>query len=220
MQDRGPGQLTYRLTCGECGTEAELGRQNFGEEKALQLVPKKFAQKGWYVGARERDDRCPACLERVKASRAARPALHLVPSTPETPAPVEAPMSATPKPVVAEPPREMRRDDRRVIFAKLEEIYLDETRGYSAGWSDQRVAADLGVPRAWVSQIREENFGPGISEDATKFVTELREARQGLTQLTADMGKLMGELTALKAREAKLVERIGSLEKLGARLAA
>lgn len=71
------------------------------------------------------------------------------------------------------PPREMSRDDRRVIFAKLDEVYLDEKRGYDSGWSDHKVASDLGVPRKWVEIIRAENFGAiGTNEDMADFLSK------------------------------------------------
>ncbi len=49
-----------------------------------------------------------------------------------------------------EPPAELTRENRRIILAKLEEVYVDEKTGYSPGWTDAKLALDLGVPRAWV----------------------------------------------------------------------
>ena len=82
---------------------------------------------------------------------------------------------APPAKKVADAPPSMTRDDRRIIFAKLNEVYVDEKVGYSQSWSDQRVANDLSVPRAWVTEIREENFGPdGASEEVRGVVAQAR----------------------------------------------
>lgn len=95
-------------------------------------------------------------------------------------------------------PREMSRDDRRVIFAKLDEVYLDEKRGYEQGWSDHRVATDLGVPRKWVETIRAENFGNiGTNEDMAAFMAEAEALLTGARKALAD---------AKEAREA--VEKV------------
>jgi hypothetical protein len=124
-----------------------------------------------------------------------------------------------PSAVAVEPPREMSRDDRRVIFAKLDEVYIDENKGYDNGWSDHRVAVDLGVPRAWVASVREEMFGPDKSN------AEARELVQEARELVATMKAFVAEHheTAVKAiadRDAfvKKVEefdrRIDNVEKL------
>ena len=86
-----------------------------------------------------------------------------------------------------EEPRKMGREDRRIIFEKLNEVYLNEAVGYETGWSDHRVATDLGVPRKWVEQIRDENFGAiGTNPEMSEFLTEaerlIGEARSILLQ--------------------------------------
>lgn len=84
--------------------------------------------------------------------------------------------------VVVEPPREATKEDNRLIFAKLNDVYLDEKTGYSAGWSDEKVASDLGVPRAWVSRMREEHFGTASNEEVVALLNEGRK-------LCEEMGK-------------------------------
>ncbi|MCR6673294.1 hypothetical protein [Devosia ginsengisoli] len=69
------------------------------------------------------------------------------------------------------PPRQMSREDRRLIFAKLEEVYIDEKSGYSAGWNDDAVAKDMACPRAWVEEIREQNFGPQKSDQSAEVIS-------------------------------------------------
>lgn len=68
----------------------------------------------------------------------------------------------------------MTREDRRIIFVKLEEVYVDEATGYTKGWNDTAVAADLNCPRAWVEVIRDENFGPQKADQSAEVI-ELRQ---------------------------------------------
>lgn len=82
--------------------------------------------------------------------------------------------------IKAEEPPTMSREDRRLIFAKIDEVYLDETTGYSDGWTDSRVAEDLGVPLAWVKTIRAENFGEERSNAA--LLANLEEAKWTLNE--------------------------------------
>lgn len=82
--------------------------------------------------------------------------------------------------IKVEQPQEMTREDRRLIFAKIDEVYLDENTGYSEGWTDTRVANDLGVPLAWVKNIRSENFGEEQSNAA--MAKQLDEVKAVLSQ--------------------------------------
>lgn len=92
----------------------------------------------------------------------------------------------TPLKPTAEPPEKMTKSDRRTICIKLEKVYIDENIGYSKGWNDEKVALDLGVPRAWVEFLREENFGPNKSEEVTRIAEDgkvlLDELKQVLSQ--------------------------------------
>lgn len=84
-------------------------------------------------------------------------------------------------------PREMTRDDRRIIISKLDAVYLDSKRGYDSGWSDQKVSSDLGVPRKWVETIRAENFGDmGGNEEMAEFYEQAKK-------LITDARKLLNE---------------------------
>ena len=81
--------------------------------------------------------------------------------------------------VLVEAPRAMTREAKRLIFAKINEVYLDH--GYDRNWSDNRIAKDIDVPVAWVKDVREENFGPeSLSEEANKLMTEGEQLVQKL----------------------------------------
>ena len=131
-------------------------------------------------------------------------------------------MKAKPELVVnADAPRTMQRDDRRIIFEKLNGVYLDEKRGYDPEWSDHKVATDLGVPRAWVEQVREEMFGPVNTnadiETFRKGVEELRVFKDGLKSVEA-VRKQIEEIRAIVGglNIPSILDRVAKLEKLEA----
>ena len=86
-------------------------------------------------------------------------------------------------------------EDRRIIFEKLNEVYLNEREGYSEDWTDKKVAEHLGVPQAWVTQIRADNFGPhgsnkvidNTNADGTALVKEIRETGSKLMVRADDL---------------------------------
>ncbi|OAS26334.1 hypothetical protein [Methylobacterium platani] len=208
----------FVMRCSECPAEETLGRQNYGPGEAVKQVPKKFSAKGWTVGGANDGsaDLCPACSGRHRE----RPHLKLVSPTTEEPImkhtkpadPIAAVAGIT-KPS-AEPLREMSRDDRRVIFAKLDDVYVDEKTGYSAGWTDDKVATDLGVPRAWVATIRDENFGPGVNEELTKIlgeVGELTRQHEGVKSRLSELQRLETALAADIARITGTAKRLQGL---------
>ena len=165
----------YRVVCGACGVTDALSPLSIGDDLARELVPRKFRERGWEIGRRDVDDRCPGCVAKEEAKRRSK-VVKLVEAAPSVDA-----------------PREMQREDRRIILAKLNDIYLDEQRGYDNGWSDHRVAEDLGVPRKWVETLREENFGPAGDNE-------------GLRKFAADVKALVADLAAFSARADELTK--------------
>ena len=112
----------------------------------------------------------------------------------------------TPIAAVADKPRQPTRDERRVITSKLEDVYLDEKAGYSVGWNDARVASDLGVPRAWVSEVREFSFGPGMSEELERALSEARA-------VAVEAAEFRKAMDALTARGAEILKRADAIER-------
>lgn len=181
-------------------------------------IEKKFLQRGWEIGSNDNWDFCPDCVE----AREKKPVLKIVPK--EDQIIVEETEAVKPKPelvVTTNAPRSMQRDDRRIIFEKLNSVYLDEKRGYDPDWSDHKVATDLGVPRSWVEQVREEMFGPintnADIEEFRKGVEELRTFKEGLKAVEA-VRKQIEEIRAIVGgiNIASVLERVAKLEKLEA----
>lgn len=200
----GQHRSCVRITCRSCGVQKALTMSSF---RALpnDVIERKFGEMGWDIGANENRDFCPACNNRRKQ----KVTLKVVPE--KTPPAEDLQQSQ---------PREMGRDDRRLIFAKLDEVYLDERRGYEVGWSDHKVASDLGVPRKWVEVIRAENFGLiGTNEDMSRFLNEAQEllavARKELEAARAHREaaeKLMAE--AKHPNLSDISARLSQVEKL------
>lgn len=183
------GQMRHAslIHCGECGRTDRFVHAG-SQKKPPEAIEQYFRNHGWEIGSTARKDRCPDCLK----ATATKPALRVV---------------------EAEPPRQMERDDRRVIFAKIDELY--DTNGYVAPWTDRKVAEDLGVPQAWVEQVREEMFGPaGSNPDLDEYLRrvdlvekDFDAVRQEMADLVAGIGKQLGELQALARKVEKEIGR-------------
>lgn len=168
--------LAMRIVCAECGAAAYFARQTGKTRKPPVAARQNFQAKGWVVGSGPRKDFCP---------------LHAAPSSRKGRADMPAKETATPEPGrKADAPREITREERGIIFAKIEDVY--GTDRYMSPWTDQKVADDLGVPRAWVADVREQFYGPeGSNPLFDQFLAE-----------TAALVRLQGEIT--EARKAAL----------------
>lgn len=197
----------FRITCAGCGTCRTVNGQSMGNKLAAQMLAKKFRVEGWIVGTRAEDDRCPDCVRKDERKRALAN-IRVVPTAETAPA--------------ADPPREMSRDEKRLIFGKLNEVFLDETRGYDAGWSDKRVAEDLGVPRAWVAAVRDENFGPDNSNvEAREVVAEAKALHERIAadvavfakEQEAYLAKARAALDQMRADADAILKRVQRIER-------
>lgn len=209
----------YRLTCSapDCNvTETLTCTKSSGFPH--EVVTQKFSQKGWTVGRSPNHDLCPAHT-RAKELRGSK-IVSIQPTA--IGAKFAEALAAAPEPEAhADAPRQMEKEDRRIIFAKLNDVYLDEERGYDAGWTDKRVADDLHVPIAWVRTIREDNFGPeGLSEADRAVLAAAKEFQEAIAHLTnklMDIRALQNEaekeLDELKARFAPIARDVQDVRK-------
>lgn len=108
-------------------------------------------------------------------------------------------------PAVSEtPPTEPTRADKRLIFAKLEEVYVDESAGYKTPWTDAAVAKDLGVPMAWVASVREENFGPANDNG------EIRDMLARVKAASSEAMKVLAEAKSIRAEGKSILDRVNA----------
>lgn len=198
------------VKCRECGVEDVIGIKAAAALMPPVAIAKKFNQRGWDIGSNEHWDTCPKCIAKKKQEK---PALKIVAKTEHT--------EQVDTMIKAEPPRTMGREDRRIVFEKLNGVYLDEKRGYDTGWSDHRVAVDLGVPRAWVEQVREEMFGPVNTnldiQEFLKAARDLQEIKTQISSLIALRDQLENIKTAIGGVNlVSVLDRIAKLEKTAA----
>jgi len=197
------------VVCGKCGSNGHHPRGSsktlVGPQEERQRFVRMFERDGWLMGLRPQDDRCPRCVAAAKAEK--REKLTVI--------------SKEPPRMITEPPRPMSPEDGRVIYAKLEELYSTDGTGFRPGWTDQKVATDLGVPRAWVESTRKQFFGPegGNPEissalaEAKQMLTEARALTAKFTTTKDTLGSLIAEAQKLNSR-AELVERkLATIEK-------
>lgn len=135
------------------------------------FIAQKLEAKGWRIGKTRTAHLCPKCFGKAR-SAAIRKSKESIVSN-----------NVNGVQVVQENTRVLTRDDRRIIFEKLNEVYVDDKVGYGPGWTDEKVATNLGVPRAWVRVVRDENFGDEVSNDDIR--QRLIEAQAGLVQIKA-----------------------------------
>ena len=71
-------------------------------------------------------------------------------------------------------PREMNREDKRNIFREIDANYDGKNQRYINDATDQEIAKKLGVPRKWVSDVRDSDFGPcGRNEEMERVASLL-----------------------------------------------
>jgi len=204
-----------RAVCGHCQVAQSLpvntSRSHGNDDEITErFANSKFEKLGWKIGRSPHQNRCPECFTAIKiASHRKRDdnmaSNKIVPMTPVSPPPSPKTAPAT------EPPRTMTRDERRIIFEKINEVYVGEATGYHDNWSDEKVSLDLGVPRAWVSALRDEYFGPDVnenrskaSEEAKAFLAELRELQ---SNITSQVNTLFAKGQELKKTIERLLEK-------------
>lgn len=184
-----PGTPAYVVRCMECGVVEAVRVGKPSGSLDITFLNKKFARLGWRIGRNASHDTCPECQSK---------------SAKITEQNVERIMNNI-TPIKAEEPPKMTKEDRRIIFAKIDENYIDETNGYSGDWSDEKIAKDLNVPRAWVSQIREDNFGPEVGEGIAKDVETISVA---IEKANAELAKMDERVESVRQAYLETVNRL------------
>jgi hypothetical protein len=210
-----------RIRCADCGKTDVIHMNTMrwsssNEDKECRQVTRRFETGGWRVGEARAKHLCPACIEKSNnpqelSEEQAEKFLSLCREIPtvrdlahawgwsksrvdrllqkrKASQKGEEPVTSA---TVTAIPRKMTRDERRIIYAKIEEVWGSEDSGYKPPWTDKKVAEDLGVPQAWVATLRDENFGskssnPAIEEQgraAMEFVAEMRSKAQEITAM-------------------------------------
>lgn len=195
------------VKCEHCGTEERMQINNKPAEDGW--VTKSFQRKGWYVGRDRKHDLCPDCARKPVV-------LTTKPTTPEEPEPMKPVLAVVKEPTMAaDPPREMGIEDRRIVFEKLNEVYLSKTEGYSNGWTDLRVAQDLGVPTSWVAKVREDFFGPvKTNAEAVALHTAIKDMQGTLADMDKSIANAEQLLKSIRERHDMQFQKMEQLTRL------
>jgi hypothetical protein len=177
-----------------------------------QFIARKLEQKGWRIGKSRTSHRCPKCFNAAKMSATNKSEEKIVANKKE----MLTSTSSSALQVVQENSRVMTREDRRIVFEKLNEVYVSDKVGYDKGWTDEKVATDLGVPRAWVRLIREENFGDEVGNEEIRqllqegqtYLDKIKQAQEGWKARTQEVEDWLRKATGIGERIARQLAEI------------
>ena len=153
-----------------------------------------FQRKGWVVGANHRKDLCPGCAK----ARKEKPVNDVIA-------------------MKAQAPREMGREERRLIMYQLEECYGKDA--YKPGWTDQKIAAHLNVPRAWVEEVRKQCFGEAGSNPAfDDYLERARKISDEIKAFEAKCAEVKALHTELDTWRVKISQQCDEMWRVGKKL--
>ena len=118
-----------------------------------------------------------------------------------TKAPTVVPMRADPPPTPT--PAALRR-----IRDALDIAYDLDSQGYSIGHTDESVAKELDLPRAWVTDLREQMYGPELNQDIARVLPEVRAFDDRLTELNRANQRVAETLATLVKDHSILREKL------------
>lgn len=203
------GPPSVLCTCDICGRESheraklERSRGHRTPDVASDgQVMRRLQGKGWtYL---QKTLRCPSCEDQRKAKA------KLTPTPEELPVPTTATVSPEPS-----------REQKRLIMALLEGVYVVDAGRYSGNETDTTVAQALGpdFKTDWVSQIREEFFGPDGNDTAlleiSAEIAELRNEIKGVSdQITAAEVALKDHYRTVDSLHLRLDKAVAAIEKI------
>lgn len=188
-----PGQ---EIICGACGARDAVVNPKEGGHLPPEAAIKKFKQRGWRVGSSMAVDRCPSCAAAVRTGKV------LNENEPD-----EEPSMAPKTEVTAAIVPSVSVDVKRRINAKLMEVWTGGEAGYARGWTDQKVAEALGVPRAAVAGIRTEFYGDAQDNP------DIREFLERADVLFSTAAEIEARTTALLTDAQKLVRGVDDLQR-------
>ncbi len=194
-----------KIKCGHCNNEEAMssnttkGRGD-DSEQVQRMITSKFEKHGWKVGKTPAQNRCPSCFTAIKLASVRKSKERNMENE------KVVPLNATPS------QRAMTRDERYLIFTKIDENYDRNKGSYTNDWTDEKVAKDFNVPRIWVSTIRDENFGPDTNEQVTLIIAEATELHEKIKAASPKLEAAIKEMAALSERADKMINAIRSLE--------
>lgn len=223
----GKWQMGLKVECSKqlagCRNREEIFSSKGGTSQVMAY--KKFAADGWHLGGGPHADVCPHCWAKMQEMRkatqdAAKPFVAEDNKPKETTMnvqPVQKPSAIMAHTVLPGPaPSAMTitphldgadRTVKKLINDKLHEVYPQLDEGYAAGWSDRRVATDLGAKVEWVAYIREEMFGPEKKpvRDYTKEIGLLEEKGREILEINKNVTAMIAKMDEFDKRFNELI---------------
>lgn len=175
------------IRCIDCGTKETAVRNGSVNDDEL------FRKKGWEVGRTETHDYCPMC---VKARNTKEKVVKMEDHVKKN---GEA---AAPSPV-------MSKEDGRIISRLIEDRWDEASACYKPGWSDAKLAEEVGRPVEWIRQRRELDFG-GTGEDPgiVDFLKAQVALNTDLAGLRTEMDQLAGSVSELASLNQKVQRQL------------
>ena len=189
-----------------------------GPTKNLDLLTQKFRSHGWEFDPFNASRIvCPDCLARRAGPApptSEGPAVTVKPVPVVVSVPGGAPKSPPPAPLALPPNKtELTVEERARVRDTLVGTFDEKTGQYSEGWSDIRVAEEVGgVPPKLVADLREIAFGP------LRAVAEFEPLAGRLDQVDARVEALLREVASLGEEQGRLRQALAEASKrLGVR---
>lgn len=208
--------LAYEVICGGCAASETVKMTTQSRGISEETLRKQFSNKGWVIPANVKKSRCPECAgtRKVKACGTEAPTVEEEMSAPkvvyEREKPIPAPTGTAEAITKAietvvglqpakDPPKPGPLTNRKIMDA-LDGCYAPEQQRYKGGYTDDTVAKALGVPRKWVSDIREQFFGPERTEADAVSLKDLEAAKRDMATLEKLIEDCMTLYSAIKGR--------------------
>lgn len=205
VRDGGQPRTVARVWCSGCTEHLDL---TINSSHNPERIEQQARAKGWDCDKNRASwNRCPACKAMDKARSKGEPAAKAAEPIPAaTDATARVSQAAAPQPAPTAPlgaketamttttVRAPTPDERTRVRHKLDGVFDDSNGMYLDGYSDQKVADDLKLPRKIVEQIREAAYGP-IRTDP-----EIEQLRADITDLLTKASGLANRLAEVKKR--------------------
>jgi hypothetical protein len=201
----GAPRRAARFACTRCDATIDVPLRG-GMVVAPDFIAKMATHEGWMVNSETAGaTRCPRCkpggarqgeliAEAVYPPKGRRMPAHdkVTPIKPPPAAVVPTPLST----------------EQRVLIRNYLDKHFDDAVGlYLDGFTDERIATLLDVPRVHIEQVREAAYGPIRINPA-------------VAKLTSDIAALRRDIDEAQGRLAQMQDRVGALEADLSRLAA
>lgn len=194
IEAHGERVLAAKVTCDECSAHGYFAHKRGAARRPPDAIAAHFRKQGWELkGAKIRCPQCARRRPRVMVSKGFE--MKTTGQKPAVPAVIDVAAVRVPG-----------FDDKQVINLKLIEVYQNAEVGYREGWTDARVAQELGCPKEWVSDVRGAMFGPeGMAPHLRALERNLATYDKYLQQLAAEqveafrsLKHMLGEINTLE----------------------